>query len=251
MAGKTIVPGLGDDVLSNPSNARSSFSEQESVNRKFSNTGDSTYVEGFGESNEMRSVENNHHTINKPLLGFLYSISKTSMGEFWPLYQGPNTIGRSSDSDIVLNEGTVSSDHACITIYKEEDPDEIYAAVENVRSTNGTRLNGVSIKLNKVECKNMDVIKFGKNYECLFLLIDVVSVGLKQAEEFIAIETNVRKKKQPTRIISGDRTELDRPIPGNSSMLRSQFSDRIRNSDNERTRINGVEDMDATKTRTR
>ena len=173
------------------------------------------------------------------------------MGEYWPLYQGPNTIGRSSESDIVLNEGTVSSDHACITIYKEEDPDEIYAAVENVRSTNGTRLNGASIKLNKVECKNMDVIKFGKNYECLFLLIDVVSVGLKQAEEFIAIETNVRKKKQPTRIISGERTEPDRPIPGNSSMWRPQFSDRIRNTDNERTRVNGVEDTDATKTRTR
>ena len=250
MAEKTIVPGLSDDVFSNPSNARSNFSEQESVNRKFSNTGDSTYVEGFGESQEVRSTES-HHTTNKPLLGFLYSISRTSMGEFWPLYQGPNTIGRSSDSDIVLNEGTVSSDHACITIYKEEDPDEIYAAVENVRSTNGTRLNGVSIKLNKVECKNMDVIKFGKNYECLFLLIDVVSVGLKQAEEFIAIETNVRKKKQPTRIISGERTEPDRPIPGNSSMWRPQFSDRIRNTDNERTRVNGVEDIDATKTRTR
>lgn len=251
MAEKTIVPGLGDDVLSNPSNARSSFSEQESVNRKFSNTGDSTYVEGFGESNEMRSVENNHHTINKPLLGFLYSISRTSMGEFWPLYQGPNTIGRSSDSDIILNEGTVSSEHACITIYKEDDPDEIYAAVENVRSTNGTRLNGVSIKLNKVECKNMDIIKFGKNYECLFLLVDVVSAGLKQAEDFIAIEANVRKKKQPTRIIRDDRMDPDRHIPADASFWRPAFSDRIRNAESERTRINGVEDTDATKTRTR
>lgn len=250
MAEKTIVPGLGDDVFSNPSNARPNFSEQESVGRKFSNTGESTYVEGFGEPHEVRSSESSH-TTNKPLLGFLYSVSRTSMGEFWPLYQGPNTIGRSSDSDIVLNEGTVSSEHACITIYKEEDPDEIYAAVENVRSTNGTRLNGVSIKLNKVECKNMDVIKFGKNYECLFLLIDVVSAGLKQAEEFIAIETNVRKKKQPTRIIRDDRMDPDRWMPGDTSSRRTDFSSRIRNSESERTRINGVEDTDATKTRTR
>ncbi len=243
MAEKTIVPGLGDDVFSNPSNARANFSEQESASRKFTSTGDSTYVEGFGDlDNEPKSTKNNH-TTNKPLLGFLYSISKTSMGEFWPLYQGPNTIGRSSESDIILNEGTVSSDHACITIYKEEDPDEIYAAVENVRSTNGTRLNGVSIKLNKVECKNMDVIKFGKNYECLFLLIDVVSVGLKQAEDFIAIETNVRKKQQPARIIQPVETP---PYPHPTSL-----SSRIRNSESERTRVNGAEDSDATKTRTR
>lgn len=251
MAEKTIVPGLGDEVFSNPSNARSNFSEQEPANRKFGNTGDSTYVEGFGDFDDEPKNVKSSHTTNKPLLGFLYSISRTSMGEFWPLYQGPNTIGRSSDSDIVLNEGTVSSEHACITIYKEEDPDEIYAAVENVRSTNGTRLNGVSIKLSKVECKNMDVIKFGKNYECLFLLIDVVAVGLKQAEEFIAIETNVRKKKQPTRIFSDDRMDSNRHIPGNASIWRPEFNGRIRNAESERTRINGVEDTDATKTRTR
>ena len=30
----------------------------------------------------------------KPVVGFLYSISKTAAGEFWPIHIGQNTIGQ-------------------------------------------------------------------------------------------------------------------------------------------------------------
>lgn len=33
---------------------------------------------------------------SKQVMGFLYSVSRSQAGEFWPLYVGPNRIGRSA-----------------------------------------------------------------------------------------------------------------------------------------------------------
>mgnify|MGYP002619343892 FL=1 len=50
-------------------------------------------------------------------------------------------IGRSSKSDYVINDGTVSSSHALITVL---DSGEVY--IEDLSSKNGTLVNGVKIK---------------------------------------------------------------------------------------------------------
>lgn len=54
----------------------------------------------------------------KPIVGFLYSISRTGIGEYWPLHIGQNIIGNGPDCDIVLGEGTVSHKHANLHINK-------------------------------------------------------------------------------------------------------------------------------------
>ena len=123
----------------------------------------------------------------KPIVGFLYSVSRTGMGEYWPLQMGRNTIGQSKESDIVLPEGTVSSNHAVIVTRQIKSG--IIAAITDSQSTNGTMINGESIGFSAEECHNGDVITIGNNYELYLILIDANSLGLSVSKDFIATET--------------------------------------------------------------
>lgn len=130
-----------------------------------------------------------HHVqTGKPVAGFLYSVSRTAAGEYWPLQIGQNTIGKSPDCDIVLPEGTVSSEHAVLVVRKMKNPEKVIASISDARSTNGTMLNGVSLGFSAEECKNGDVITIGDNYELYLILVDAASLGLKVSENFIAVE---------------------------------------------------------------
>ena len=124
----------------------------------------------------------------KPVVGFLYSISRTAAGEFWPLYQGQNTIGKGPNCDIQLPEGTVSQEHAVVMVRKMKNPEKVIASVTDARSTNGTMLNGQSLGFSAEECKNGDIITIGDNYELYLVLIDPASLGLKVSEKFINVE---------------------------------------------------------------
>jgi pSer/pThr/pTyr-binding forkhead associated (FHA) protein len=125
----------------------------------------------------------------KPIVGFLYSVSRTAVGEYWPVHIGQNVIGSSSECDIVLNEGTVSQRHAILHINKMKKPEKVEATISDCQSTNGTMVNGNSVSVARPpECVNGDIITIGENYELLFILIDVKAIGLTQSEEFIALE---------------------------------------------------------------
>ncbi len=123
----------------------------------------------------------------KPVVGFLYSISRTAMGEYWPLYVGRNTIGQNPSSDIVLGEATVSNDHAVLVVRMKKPSGEVIAAVKDSASTNGTLLNGESIDFETVECHNGDVITIGNNYELVVVLLDAAKMGLSVSESFIRV----------------------------------------------------------------
>jgi len=123
----------------------------------------------------------------KPVVGFLYSVSRTAAGEYWPLHIGQNTIGQNPNSDVVLSEGTVSSDHAVIVVRKMKNPEKVIASISDARSTNGTMINGESIGFSAVECKNGDIITVGENYQLFLILVDAAALGLSVAESFIAV----------------------------------------------------------------
>lgn len=133
----------------------------------------------------------------KPVVGFLYSISKTAAGEYWPIHIGQNTIGQNPASDIVLPEGTVSSDHAVLVVRKMKNPEKVIASISDARSTNGTMLNGESLGFSAVECKNGDIITIGDNYELYLILIDATALGLKVCEEFIPVQSEVEPQEGP------------------------------------------------------
>lgn len=124
----------------------------------------------------------------KPIVGFLYSISRTAIGEYWPLQIGRNTIGKSGDCDIVLAEGTVSANHAVIVI--RQGKNGIIAAIKDPESTNGTFINGERIDFEAEECHNGDVITIGNNYQLLFILVDASQYGLATNKDFIHVEVD-------------------------------------------------------------
>ena len=187
---KTVIPGL------EPSNDPnfSPFSADPSFYSRSANTPKGTVVSGFGDPSGISNAkaEKVHQTVQhkkgKPVVGFLYSISRTAMGEYWPLHLGPNTIGQSSDCDVVLREGTVSAHHAEIIIRNLKNPAKTIASIKDSSSTNGTMINGESLDLYEPrKCSNGNIITIGDNYELLFILIDANELGLSESEKFIHI----------------------------------------------------------------
>lgn len=135
---------------------------------------------------------------SKPVIGFLYSVSRTPFGEFWPLHIGPNSIGKDPSCDICLPEATVSSQHAEIVIRKMKNPEKVEASVSDARSTNGSMLNGVSLSsTGSFECKNGDILTIGESYELLIILIDAKLIGLEPSQNFIEIEEYQEEQPMP------------------------------------------------------
>lgn len=122
----------------------------------------------------------------KPIVGFLFSISRTPMGEFWPIQMGRNTIGQAADNDIVLPEGSVSGSHAVIVTRQVKGG--IIAAITDSQSTNGTMINGEVIGFSAEECHDGDIITIGNNYELVLMLVDVAKRGLSVSKDFIPVE---------------------------------------------------------------
>lgn len=122
----------------------------------------------------------------KPIVGFLYSISRSRIGEYWPIQLGKNSIGQTEGNDIQLAEGTVSSNHAILLT--RQGKNGIIASIKDDQSTNGTKINGEPLDFGAEECHDGDIITIGNNYELLLVLIDAEKRGLKPAEDFIQIE---------------------------------------------------------------
>ena len=128
---------------------------------------------------------------DKPVVGFLYSVSRTMAGEYWPLHIGSNTIGNNPDCNIVLGEGTVSGSHATLQIRRAKNTGRISAWVSDTMSTNGTMVNDVCLGSTPVDCKNGDIITVGDNYQFYLVLIDATLLGLKVNDDFISVKTGV------------------------------------------------------------
>lgn len=171
---KTVIPGMESSY-----EPTQEFRGQQSF-------GSGTYVPG-----NIQTPVGNTMT-EKPIVGFLYSISRTPSGEFWPLHIGSNTIGRSPECDVCLPEGTVSEQHAVLVVRMMKNPEKVIASVCDARSTMGTMINGESLGFDQRECFNGDIITIGAHYDLFFILIDVKQIGLNVCREFIATKQSTR-----------------------------------------------------------
>jgi hypothetical protein len=94
------------------------------------------------------------------LAGFLISF-EYELGLFWPLYQGPNVVGRRDAApglDVQIDHPTTSSRHAII--YASARPGRL--KVEDTGSTNGTQLGDTPLERGKrYELRDGDTIRFG------------------------------------------------------------------------------------------
>lgn len=235
MADKTNVPGVNAYASVEDQSSSSEFYEKKDLSQTSrKNPGAGTVIpDASGEVEESVKSKTKRVEKNKPVLGFLYSVSHDKFGEYWPLYLGPNTIGRDGNSDIVLNEGTVSGNHATLIIHKEDDG-EVYAGIKDNGSTHGVKVNGKSTHFDVVGCNNMDIIKIGKSYELLFILIDADQVGLKPAENFVEVKQSATKQVD-RRIFTGTRNSGPATYrnPNNSRLANPATSDRTRSIDGE------------------
>ena len=93
------------------------------------------------------------------LCGFLYSFQEDSYGAHWTLHEGDNLVGRAETSvkcDVPIAHGTTSTRHASISC------DGPNVSVSDMKSTNGTYINGRRIDANVPTPLNEgDKIRFG------------------------------------------------------------------------------------------
>jgi pSer/pThr/pTyr-binding forkhead associated (FHA) protein len=122
---------------------------------------------------------------NTPVVGFLYSISRKGIGEYWPLHLGTNTIGRSEDNDICLKEMSVSSKHATLSIKQMKSTHKLIASIRDTGSKTGMFLNDEELDYENHTCKANDIITVGSSYKLLLILIDAEEYGLSVAEGFV------------------------------------------------------------------
>ncbi|MCM1517054.1 MAG: FHA domain-containing protein [Pseudoflavonifractor sp.] len=192
---KTVFPGVGLEGDYNPSQGQQYAGGGQPYSRPSNpNRGSGTVYPGMDipsagaprVSHEVR--QSAPRPSGKPIVGFLYSISRTGVGEYWPLHIGQNIIGNGSDCDIILGEGTVSHRHANLHINKMKKPEKTEATISDLGSTNGTQINENSVSVARpVECVNGDIITIGENYDLLLVLIDTKALGLHVAESFIDV----------------------------------------------------------------
>lgn len=173
---KTFVPGANNDPYS-----RNSVHGGTPAN--------GTIVPGMNKVAAGASVGNrNDERRNDPVVGFLYSISRQGIGEFWPVYIGTNTIGRMEDNDICLREGTVSGHHAVLNVKMMKTTHKVAASIRDVGSKRGIFLNDEELGYEQTSCKNDDIITIGDNYKLLLIIVDTDEHKLSVASEFNAID---------------------------------------------------------------
>lgn len=209
---KTVFPGLGQEGDFNPNQPYPGGSPEYARSSNQDRARGTVYpgMESYSGSASNNQKGNRSaqplRSGGKPIVGFLYSISRTGVGEYWPLHIGQNIIGNSSDCDIILGEGTVSQRHANLHINKMKKPEKTEATISDLGSTNGTLVNENSVSVARpVECGNGDIITIGENYDLLLLLIDAKALGLHLSESFY----DVREEQEDFYPGGGSSTKRD------------------------------------------
>lgn len=153
-------------------------------------SGNETYVPGMQQNapGVSESKTTNRQQDTTPVVGFLYSISRKGIGEYWPLHLGTNTIGRSNECDIVLRERSISERHATLSIKQMKTTHKLIASIRDTGSKNGMYLNEEELDYDNHTCKNNDIITVGTSYKLLLLLIDAEQYGLSVSEDFVPVE---------------------------------------------------------------
>lgn len=120
----------------------------------------------------------------RPLVGFLFSFSKTQAGEFWPLYEGNNTVGSHETCNVALYEEQVSNSHALINAVRKRDEDKLDFRIKDAGSETSTIVDGAQLMMGDVApLENGSRIVIG-GYELVAVLIDYLAEGFVPNEAF-------------------------------------------------------------------
>ncbi len=156
-----------------------------------------TYIAGMKPRDENGNVENKNNPDTgryiridlqeRPLAGILFSVSRNSTGEIFPLYVGRNTIGSEPECDVYLPEDTVSSNHAVLLVRmlpNNEGGRTMSVSITDYDSEFGTAVNGMAVEYDSMPLSGMERIMIGNAYDLLFIPLDQNSLGLVPANSF-------------------------------------------------------------------
>lgn len=170
-----------------------------------------TYIPGMGES-PARSVyiQRNMDSPSSPtsmeeedrvLVGTLFSISRSSKGEMFPIYLGRNSIGSDESCDVRLLETTVSPKHSVLLVRCIEVSEGNYqttVSLTDYDSEYGTTVNGEALGYDKVVCHDHDILSFGLHYQFLLCLFDKAQYGLQVSDDFSPIPIEQKQASMGT-----------------------------------------------------
>lgn len=211
---KTLIQGLEIDNSQPNSAPNSNFGANGFYSRSGNAPQPGTVVSGMMDTPSSIKGQNTmqvplQKVTSKPVVGFLYSVSRTMAGEYWPLHIGSNTIGNCSKCDIVLGEGTVSNVHATLQIRRAKNTGRISAWISDSTSTNGTLINDTCLGSAPLDCKNGDIITVGDNYQLYLVLIDASALKLEVSKDFIPVDNTELQPSENQVNISNDNTSGD------------------------------------------
>lgn len=121
---------------------------------------------------------------SRPVIGFLYSVSRTAGGEYWPVCLGENTIGRADDCDVCLKEMTVSEHHAILNIRQMKTTKKLLISL-SVTGKNGGFVNDVEVASTPESCQSGDILTIGDNYKLYLIAVNAYELGLSVSPDFI------------------------------------------------------------------
>lgn len=202
---KTVIPGLQSQIPNIPGyqvpTSPSGIPQQ----------GQETVIPGVYNSQVSRGTSSSGQ-----VFGFLFSVSKSLAGEYWPLMLGSNTIGRGSKNTIDLGEQTVSETHASIHVISRANKLIVY--IKDDQSKTGTLLNGELLR-GEADLKNGDIITIGEQYELYVTLINPNELGLAVKPDFKA----VTKAVSPSTMPFGPNPQINyRPTSGPGTVVEGQ-----------------------------
>ena len=121
---------------------------------------------------------------SRPVIGFLYSVSRTAGGEYWPVCIGENTIGRADDCDVCLKEMTVSEHHAILNIRQMKTTKKLLISL-SVTGKNGGFVNDIEVGSKPEDCASGDILTIGDNYKLYLVAINAYELGLSVSPDFL------------------------------------------------------------------
>ncbi|HAF29653.1 MAG TPA: hypothetical protein DCG75_11465 [Bacteroidales bacterium] len=92
-------------------------------------------------------------TVKRKIVGWLVTFSIDDYGQDFKLFVGKNRIGSGKNCDILINDSSVSGEHATILFREDE------FLIKDNFSTNGTKINGVTTDEGKL--KDGDELRLG------------------------------------------------------------------------------------------
>lgn len=118
------------------------------------------------------------------VVGVLFSVSRSMLGEIFPIYMGHNAIGSDPGCDIRLTERTVSSNQAILSVRQEGVYDECIMTLTDHGSTHGTMVNNTDCRYETLQVRDNDIVSIGRHYKFIVKLFDPKRHGLTEDPMF-------------------------------------------------------------------